>query len=84
MGKKRKRVIGNIIWSKKAYPKDAEETHTRATRILVYLDTWLERLRFWSTQTHGWSHQNPSLPRHMVRATKILVYSDTWLEPPES
>ncbi|GFR62927.1 hippocampus abundant transcript 1 protein [Elysia marginata] len=26
MGKKRKRVIGNIIWSKKAYPKDAEES----------------------------------------------------------
>lgn len=25
MGKKRKRIIGNIIWSKKGYPKDSEE-----------------------------------------------------------
>ncbi|XP_012944617.1 hippocampus abundant transcript 1 protein [Aplysia californica] len=25
MGKKRKRIIGNIIWSKKGYPKDTEE-----------------------------------------------------------
>ncbi|XP_059159087.1 hippocampus abundant transcript 1 protein-like isoform X2 [Physella acuta] len=26
MGKKRKRIIGNIIWSKKGYPKDSEES----------------------------------------------------------
>uniref|UniRef100_A0A0B7A295 Major facilitator superfamily (MFS) profile domain-containing protein n=1 Tax=Arion vulgaris TaxID=1028688 RepID=A0A0B7A295_9EUPU len=26
MGKKRKRIIGNIIWSKKGYPKDTEES----------------------------------------------------------
>ncbi|CAG5115995.1 unnamed protein product [Candidula unifasciata] len=65
LGKKRKRIIGSIIWSKKAYPKDTEESGVGQASIYHALVIIFLEFFAWGLLTSPIiSVLNDTFPRH--------------------